>query len=395
MRKLVVAIHDLNPWGGQDKSNLEILFHANSSVPVELHACSFVDSRAWPKFLHILYNLPRKPIFIKSLFYSILATFRLRRYGNAKKRRSEGIVIQTTGTASPVADVVQVQFIHKTWLNILKQHSFPESENFIKNTYHSLMGIYNVLSEELFFTPEKKYVAISHAIKKELIENFDIPPQNIETIYHGVDGQHFFPYQKDIKAFETRQFVRRQLGIQDDDVALLHVGALNHRKGIFNSLKALGHLKKNGITNVHLIAVGDGDKKNLTAFAQRENIADNLKIVSHSKNVRDYYWASDIFYFPSIYEPFGLVILEAMACGMACLVSGHAGGTELIRDKENGLIIENIFNHESMAQELNTLIKDSELRKKIASGARATAEQHDWRDVAQKYVAYYTSVFSK
>lgn len=389
--KIVVAIHDLHPWGGQDKSNLEILYHVNKHVPLDLHSFSFVDQRAWPQAQHVAYTPSvRRPVFLKSLFYSLVAAASFKKYGSAKRRRQNQILIQSTGTASPVADVVQVQFIHKTWLGILREFNLPESEHALKNMYYSVQGAYNVLNEDLIYTRDKTYIAISHSIKKELIEHFKIPQNQIHTIYHGVNPDTFYPAAQDPKALEVRRDLRTQLGIKESDIALLHVGALNQRKGLLNSIKTLSYLKKNGITNVVLIAVGAGDKKALLNIAAREGVSDQLKIVTHSKNVRDYYWASDVFFFPSIYEPFGLVILEAMACGLPCLVSGNAGATELITNRENGLVLQNIFEPELMAQDLEPFLKDSSLREKMGQAARETALTRSWEHVADEYLSFYS-----
>jgi len=394
-KKLVVAIHDLHPWGGQDKSNLEILYHVNQSVPIELHAFSFIDQRTWPAAQHMAYTAPAaRPAFFKLFYYTVASFFRLRRYGSRKRRQRNGVLIQTTGTASAVADLVQVQFIHKTWNGILKDYDISESSNFLKNLYHSLLGAYNVLNEDLVFTARKKYVAISHSIKKELIEHFAIPPDNIQTIYHGVNADYFFPAAQDAKALDTRAAIRAELGLPDGAVALLHVGAINQRKGIFNSVRMLGFLKKQGVGNVFLVAVGDGDKKELQALAAREGVASEVKIVSHSKNVRDYYWASDVFFFPSIYEPFGLVILEAMACGLPCAISGHAGATELIENGENGIVLQNILDPETMAHELHPLLKDEQRRTNLGRQARLTAEKRRWELVAEEYLDFYQKILS-
>lgn len=393
---LVIAIHDLNPWGGQDKSNLEILYALNPQIPIDLHAMSFVDQRVWPQLNHHPYSTRFNfSVFSKSVYYAWASFFKLQMYGTRRQRRQKKILIQSTGTAAVKADVIQVQYIHTSWSHILKQHSIQETESFLKNIYYAFFGFFNQLSEEFIYTPDKKYIAISHSIKKELMEEFQIPPAQIQTIYHGVNTDYFFPYKQDIKSSEIRRDIRAQLRLKDNDVALLHVGALNQRKGLFSSIKTLGHLKKHGVDNIHLIAVGAGDKKALQRAAAVAGVEKNLKIISHSKSVRDYYWASDIFFFPSIYEPFGLVILEAMACGLPSVISGTAGASELVSDREDAVIISNIFDHETMAQEILSLAKNPARREAMGSKAAQKARAHTWNIVAQNYITFYDDVFSE
>ncbi|MBY0315003.1 MAG: glycosyltransferase family 4 protein [Bdellovibrionales bacterium] len=393
VKKLIIAIHDLHPWGGQDKSNLEILYPVNKDVPMELHAYQFIDQRPWPQLKFIPYSVKFTKIFlVKQFHYIFMTTLHfIWRYRKSIRRKNQ-IWIQTTGTASLIADIIQVQFIHSSWQKIIDNFEVKSTISGWKAIYQGLISSWNAALEQLVFTPNRKYIAISHAIKKELISEFSIPEKNIITIYHGVDTEEFCPHSSTSTSTSTRQRLRKELGVNDDDYVLLHVGALNERKGVNTAISTLGYLHKNGIENVHYVAIGSGDRQILSELAEAEGVKSKVHFISHSKNVRDYYWASDIFFFPTVYEPFGLVVLEAMASGLCTVVSSTAGASELVTHKTNGLLIKNIFDPTTMGDQLTSLIKDKALQEKLSTEARALALKNSWQHVADNYLAFYKTL---
>lgn len=386
VRKLIIAIHDLHPWGGQDKSNLEILFGLSKKMPLEIHAYQFTDHRPWPSVTFTKYAGLRRPLILKVLSYGFRSFFRF-----SHLRKTEKVWVQSTGTATWDPDVFQIQFLHKTWQNLQADFNLEDDAPFFKSIYHQILQLFNVWLEHRVYKKNKKYIAISHSIKKELIQNFQISEKNIRTIYHGVDSQYFCPPTTD-EAIAARERVRNELRIPKDALVLLHTGALNQRKGVPLALETIGVLKAEGFSNIHYIAVGAGDIKPLKKIATEEEISEYVHFIQHSKNIRDYYWASDVFFFPTVYEPFGLVILEAMASGLPCVVSPSAGGSELIEHEQNGLLIENILDPVSMAQQLATLIKNPAQQKRFSANAIATAQQRPWDIVSEEYFQFYQSL---
>ncbi len=388
IRKLIIAIHDLHPWGGQDKSNLEILFGLSKKLPLEIHAYQFTDHRPWPSVTFTKYLGLRRPLILKVLSYGLRSLFRF-----SSLRKTEKVWVQSTGTATFDPDVFQIQFLHKTWQNLQADFNLEDDAPFFKSIYHQILQLFNVWLEHRVYKKNKKYIAISHSIKKELIQNFQIPEKNIRTIYHGVDSQYFCSPTTD-EALAARERIRNELRIPKDALVLLHTGALNQRKGVPLALETIGVLKAEGFSNIHYIAVGAGDVKPLKKIAAEEKISEYVHFIQHTKNIRDYYWASDLFFFPTVYEPFGLVILEAMASGLPCVVSPSAGGSELIEHDQNGLLIENILDPVSMAQQLGTLIKNPAQQKRFSANAIATAQQRPWDVVSEEYFQFYQSLNS-
>lgn len=381
---ITIMIHDLNPWGGQDRSMLEIAWQLNKKFPLEIHSFSLQGYNDWPNMKHIQYEaLIKKPILFKYL------TYHLKTWQTLSQKKNK--LIQSTGTASLKSHTVQVQFIHHTWQKIAKSLPADKSVSIspLRDLYHSLLNAYKRTLEKRVYTPDKFYIAISHSIKKELMEHFNIPSDHISIIYHGVDSKHFHPVESSPESLAKRKKVRDQFNIKDDDKVLLHVGALNSRKGLFQTFRVLSYLKDNGFSNVKYLAVGGGDHKIINHLIEKHNLKNEVILAPHSKDIRNYYWAADVFFFPSFYEPFGLVILEAMACGLPVVTSHLAGGAELVNDHGNGILFDPNSPISEIANQLLPVLRDDQFAKQISINGRKTAEQRSWEKVGQEYQEFY------
>lgn len=382
-RSVEFFIHDLNPWGGQDRSVLEIAYELNQHFPIKIHSYTLEGKSNWPQMTHIKYPLKwKKPALFKLLHYYWMTNSYI------KKTRPLNSIYQSTGTASMDADVIQVQFIHSAWQKVEAQLGFEKNFN-LKNIYHSWLQKFNMAMEHKIYTNDKKYIAISHSIKKELMEIFHINAENITVIPHGVDADYFTPWHESSLGIDQRSLLRKTYHFADDDLVLLHVGAVNHRKGLDCSIQTLSYLKKHGFTHFKLLVAGSGEIDKYKKLASDLDVKDSVVFANHSKDIRQYYWGADLFFFPSLYEPFGLVILEAMSCGLPCLVTSSSGGAELIEPGKSGLLIKDTKNISTIAEQLSTLSKDVHLQKKLQSEARAVAIKQSWKNVANHYRDFY------
>lgn len=381
-----IMIHDLNPWGGQDRSMLEIAWQMNRTFPLEIHSFSLEGGKEWRDMKHFPYEATlKKPVVFKYLSYQ----------KQSRKNLNPKSVVQSTGTASLVSDIVQVQFLHHEWLKI--QEGLPKdkspSPHLFRGLYHQWLSKYKLYMEKQSYTAHKNYVAISHGIKKQLIEHFSIPKDQISVIHHGVDTEAFCPFQENEMGAQVRQTIRSNHGFTDSDVVLLHVGALNARKGIFKTLELMALLKKESFNNIHFLAVGQGDQKIIQSKVEELDIADRVHLVSHTKSIRDYYWASDLFFFPTFYEPFGLVILEALSSGLPVLTTTVAGASELMTNEPMGALFAPESTVETIAEKVTPYLRSAELRQEAGLNGRKMALGQTWEKVGKKYRRFYRDYF--
>lgn len=158
---------------------------------------------------------------------------------------------------------------------------------------------------------------------------------------------------------------------------LLHVGRFDPRKGIHVAVEALARLPAEATLNV----LGSGDLRyleELQNLARRLKVTDRVHFGSTPRTeLRDRYAAADAVVFAPLWEEgFGLVPLEAMACGTPVVASPTGGATEFLVDGENCLIFEG-GNPESLARVLRRLAADPGLRRKLVDGGLATAARYD------------------
>ncbi|NWF49019.1 MAG: glycosyltransferase family 4 protein [Ignavibacteriaceae bacterium] len=203
------------------------------------------------------------------------------------------------------------------------------------------------------------FIAYGSRAKKYLI-SLGIPPDKIEIAINTVDTDYFINADRNTKS------------VSGGSKNILYVGYITKRKRLDLIINALKILSDKGI-DFRFDVVGDGDSKNeITELVQRFKL--NNKIIFHGykqkSELPEYYSKADIFLFPSEYDIWGLVLIEAMASGLCCLSSIHAGATDdLIIDGETGNKID-FENTDNVVQILSYLISNPALCKRIGENAR-------------------------
>lgn len=385
-RPLAFVIHDLNPYGGQDRSTLEIARRLSHRWPVEVHAFTLEDPRMddWGKVeLHLVRPGIKRPVLAKSSFFygAILPDLWL------KPRLSGGArpVIHATGACSLVSDVVQVQFVNEAWKRLVRkerQAGAPPSR--IRRAYSNLLLEYDSAIERKIYTPDKTYIAISKTVARELEDCFGLR-ESVHVIHHGVDPGFFKPATTAGEK-EARERLRSACGVGRGELACLFVGSYE-RKGLDTALEAMAILPSVARAKVKLVAVGGGDTEAFAKRAQELGVADRVRLVGPTREIHRYYQAADLFFLPTRYEPFGLVILEAMAAGLAPVVSRLAGASELLEHGKSGLLLDDPRDPREAADQIARIASDPALRESLGARSREIAEGRSWDRVAEEYAA--------
>lgn len=179
-----------------------------------------------------------------------------------------------------------------------------------------------------------------------------------------------------------------------DKVNLLFVGRLVPYKCADIVIEAISHLDKEVQDKISLTIVGDGSERGNLEQQVRDN--DLNEVVSfvgwvNQQETLEYYSKSDIFCFPSIREFGGAVVLEAMACGLPCIVANNGGIAEYVTE-ETGFKIDPL-SKEYLAQEvrkkIKLLVKDEQLRKNMSLKSVERVQEFEWSQKAKKIVDVY------
>jgi len=170
---------------------------------------------------------------------------------------------------------------------------------------------------------------------------------------------------------------------------LVCTGPNFHRKGLKKVILALPKLP----AYIKIIAVGSGDSTPYKQLASKLGVADRVIFTGFVPRIEDYYCAGDIFVFPSLYEAFSLATLEAAASGLPIIATKINGTEELIKEGYNGFFVKR--DPKDIAEKINILIKDENLRKQMSRNARKTAENYSWDKCAKRTAEVYEELLKK
>jgi UDP-glucose:(heptosyl)LPS alpha-1,3-glucosyltransferase len=246
------------------------------------------------------------------------------------------------------------------------------------NPYHAYI---TATERTLFGSPQlRAVICISEMVKREIREHFAVAEDKLHVLYNGVDTDRFHPEP----AAARRAAARAALGYADDDLVLLLLGSGFERKGVALMIEALGKLPG----HVRLLVVGrDKNLQRYQRLAVRRGVAARVQFTGGRDDVLPYYGAADVFTLPTLYEPFGNVILEALACGLPVVTSSKCGGGELIEPGREGYVVD-ALDVDAMVAAVTALAEPGH-RAAAAQAARRRAESYTLERMAAEFKGLY------
>lgn len=178
-----------------------------------------------------------------------------------------------------------------------------------------------------------KTICVSNAVREALIRDYRFPPGRTLTIHNGVSLSEFAPPSSDGIA------VRNRLELHSDEFVIVCVARLTEQKGIDILLQAVAQVLRDGLS-CKCVILGDGPlREQLLEQARGLGLSGHVFFEGFQKDVLPYLQASSAFVLTSHIEGLPLSILEAMACGLPCIVTDVGGNAEAITDHVHGLIV--------------------------------------------------------
>lgn len=246
-------------------------------------------------------------------------------------------------------------------------------------------------------------IAVSEETKEDVLKHFNVDEEKVKVIYNGINLQEYVTTSEtdtldEYKIDKTKPYV-------------LFVGRITRQKGIIHLVNAIKYIDPE--TQIVLCA-GAPDTKEIGEEMEsavnevqktRKNVIWIDKMVTKKEIIQLYSHAA-VFCCPSIYEPFGIINIEAMACDTAVVASAVGGIKEVVVHNETGLLIPveqqtsapfEPVNPDKFAKDLaegvNTLIQNPELRESMAKKGRERVEQYfDWIAIAKQVEALYKTL---
>jgi len=177
-----------------------------------------------------------------------------------------------------------------------------------------------------------RVIAVSRSVREYFMREYGLRPDEVHVARSGVDHEVFSP---DARA-EARPRIRREMGLSGADFVALFMGGLWFEKGLPDVIAALGLTAE----PAHLVVVGRGDRDVFARMAAEQGVAERVRFVPHVDRPQDYFAMADCLVHPYPIEPFGLVVLEAAACGLPLLAAPTGAALDLIEDGVSGRFIE-------------------------------------------------------
>lgn len=244
--------------------------------------------------------------------------------------------------------------------------------------------------------------------RDSLMADYAIAPEKIHTVPGGVRPTVFFPRPQEI--------ARRRAGLSSGRVALF-VGRIEPVKGLETLIRALALLRREGGDNCswRLMVIGgdsgpspweseDGNSSaaEITYVGKIRKLAGDLGMADRTtflgakpqKSLADYYAGADCCVFPSVYETFGLAVIEALACGGVVVASEIGGYPHILAQEKAGLLVPP-GNANALAQALDRVCADGTLREDLRRRAPEVGRRFPWTDTAGHLLKIYRSLIEK
>jgi len=229
------------------------------------------------------------------------------------------------------------------------------------------------------------FVTFSQFAKTEIVEHYQIAPERIAVIPHGVDHQQF----RVIDAAQVSEF-RRIKGLEKP--YLLYVGPCAPRKNVMRMIEAFASLKRRGVLTHDFVISGrkHPHQKDVAHLVERAGVSQNVRFLGPLPNEQLplLYNGASAFAFVSLYEGFGLPVLEAMSCGTPVLTSADSATGEIAKDAS--VLVSDPKDVDEIAAGMARLLEYSaEKLSEIRDAGMRHAAQFTWEAAAQRHCTLY------
>ncbi|MEP0806262.1 MAG: glycosyltransferase [Chloroflexota bacterium] len=272
-------------------------------------------------------------------------------------------------------------------------HTLGEMKNRIARSEEEREGEYRLEGERQVLRRANRIVVATLAELTQLRFLYKADASKMVVIPPGVDLGHFYPIPSD----EAKMYV----GLKPEDRMVLFVGRIEPLKGVDTLIHAMCCLTlKDRSRPVHLAIIGgdpSASREKMTAEMKRlqalcDELALGQTVVFLGKRDQDklpyYYSAAEVLVMPSHYESFGMVALEAMACGTPVIASEVGGLAYLVRDGKTGFTIP-AEEPDKLCEKISWLLNDKELHEQMSAQAAEYARDYAWEKIAVQIVDEY------
>jgi glycosyltransferase involved in cell wall biosynthesis len=299
-----------------------------------------------------------------------------------RKRRADFDIVDVRGASAWEHDVVRVHAVGRAeaerWIEGPgRRYRLPQVRARLSPVVRPRNGVVRAI-ERLQFRPGRfaRLIAVTEQVRRDLVVVHSVPDELIEVMPPPVDLDAF--------ASPDGGEIRRELQVGSDDPVLLFVGHDFERKGLPDAVAALAELPD----GAHLVVLGDGDARTARALAEQSGVGRRVHFVGRSDRPQRYYRAADLLVMPTLHDPWGIPLVEAMAAGLPSITTRFAGAAELVRTVGAGIVLREPT-PEALANAVESLIADPERRARMSEAGRGAIAPFGVKEQAERTVAIY------
>ncbi|MFB4185908.1 N-acetyl-alpha-D-glucosaminyl L-malate synthase BshA [Bacillus velezensis] len=215
-------------------------------------------------------------------------------------------------------------------------------------------------------------------------ETYDLikPDKKIETIYNFIDERVYLK--------KNTESIKEKHGILPDEKVVIHVSNFRKVKRVKDVIRVFRNIAAN--TKAKLLLVGDGPEKCVAwQLVEKYGLQDQVLLLGNQDRVEELYSISDLKLLLSEKESFGLVLLEAMACGVPCIGTNIGGIPEVIKDQVSGFLVE-VGDIQSASEKALAVLEDTQLSKRLTDHALKMVET---AFSSQRIVSQYERIYDE
>lgn len=368
--RIALIVHEYNRHHGHSRYVAELAARYKAAHDVHIFSTTFEE----PNPAGLTYH------HVPSWRLNVVTTIPTFFLNAAFRVRGRFDIVHAQGFCGPRQNVVTAHMVNGAWFAAIDRYRVPQSWR--KRVFRALVTI----AERYVYRPTTahRFIAVSEHVRRDLKRYHGLGDDQVRVIHHGTDLHRFHPRNRE----RWRAPLRAHLGLKADDVAALYVGEWQKGGTGFIGAVALA-------PGVKPIIVTRTPEAVVRAEARAAGVEDRILLLPPTKEIESYYAAADLFVFPSFYDPFGLVLTEAMASGLPVISSLEAGAAELIVAGESGLLTSDPWDAPAIAAHIRALAADGDLRTRMGDAARAVVERRTWDDVAAETMAVYREVIAQ
>lgn len=276
------------------------------------------------------------------------------------------------------SDINALHFVHDAWRRSPARES--DARSGLHNWYHALYTAVNTAWERWTLRRTRHVVAVSSLVQSQVEAlDLDVP---ISVIANGIDPTQFSP--------EGPTVDRSEIGCPVDAPLGLFVGDIRTSlKNLDTVLRAL-----RTVPSLHLAVAGDLEGSPFPSFAAELGVEDRVHFLDFRRDIPALMRTADLLVFPSRYETFSLVLLEAMASGLPVITARTVGAADCVTPG-SGIVLDDPNDEEALADALRMLVADPNHRLEMGRAARLVAQDYHIRTTAERYVDLFETLGTK